>query len=169
MCTQTQICVHSSVVESRELGVREARSRFAELIDDAANGTTSFVTRHGRRAAAVVPAELAEQLLSAAQTSEVSNDHGADLTLRHDDGSVTVVQLKRYVAQGKEPEPRPAAPVSLPSPPAVGKTSLLARILDEAVSEGRQVLVFAPTGSDVDQLLARWGVQDADSKAQAAT
>jgi prevent-host-death family protein len=44
---------------------REARARFADLIDDAEHGNVTLVTRHGRPAAAIVPAALLEQFRDA--------------------------------------------------------------------------------------------------------
>lgn len=42
--------------------MREARARLAELLDDAERGNITLITRHGRTAAAIVPAALLEQL-----------------------------------------------------------------------------------------------------------
>ena len=42
--------------------MREARARFAELLDDAERGNVTLITRHGRTAAAIVPVALLGQL-----------------------------------------------------------------------------------------------------------
>jgi len=42
--------------------MREARARFAELLDDAERGNVTLITRHGRAAAAIIPAALLGQL-----------------------------------------------------------------------------------------------------------
>jgi prevent-host-death family protein len=42
--------------------MREARARFAELLDDAEQGNITLITRHGHAAAAIVPVELLGQL-----------------------------------------------------------------------------------------------------------
>jgi prevent-host-death family protein len=42
--------------------MREARARFAELLDDAERGNVTLITRHGRAAAAIVPVALLDQL-----------------------------------------------------------------------------------------------------------
>lgn len=44
-----------------EVPVSEARPRLAELVDDAAQGQVVYLTRHGRRVAAIVPADLPEK------------------------------------------------------------------------------------------------------------
>ncbi|UGQ14200.1 type II toxin-antitoxin system prevent-host-death family antitoxin [Yinghuangia sp. ASG 101] len=44
-----------------EIPVSEARPRLAELVDDAAHGRVVYLTRHGRRVAAIVPADLPEK------------------------------------------------------------------------------------------------------------
>jgi antitoxin Phd len=44
-----------------EVPVSEARPRLAELVDDAASGQVVYLTRHGRRVAAIVPADLPEK------------------------------------------------------------------------------------------------------------
>jgi prevent-host-death family protein len=42
--------------------MREARARFAELLDDAERGNITLITRHGHAAAAIVPVTLLGQL-----------------------------------------------------------------------------------------------------------
>lgn len=42
--------------------MREARARFAELLDAAERGNITVITRHGRATAAIVPAALLERL-----------------------------------------------------------------------------------------------------------
>ena len=42
--------------------MREARARFAELLDDAERGNVTVITRHGRAIAAIVPAALLDRL-----------------------------------------------------------------------------------------------------------
>jgi prevent-host-death family protein len=49
-------------MESGHASMREARARFAELLDDAERGNVTLITRHGRTAAAVVPVALLGQL-----------------------------------------------------------------------------------------------------------
>lgn len=44
-----------------EVAVSEARPRLAELVDEAAGGQVIYLTRHGRRVAAIVPADLPEK------------------------------------------------------------------------------------------------------------
>ena len=42
--------------------MREARARFAELLDDAERGNVTVITRHGRATAAIIPAALLDRL-----------------------------------------------------------------------------------------------------------
>jgi prevent-host-death family protein len=42
--------------------MREARARFAELLDDAARGDITLITRHGHATAAIVPITILERL-----------------------------------------------------------------------------------------------------------
>jgi len=49
-------------MELRHVSMREARAGFAGLLDDAERGDVTVITRHGRTAAAVVPAALLDQL-----------------------------------------------------------------------------------------------------------
>ena len=42
--------------------MREARARFAELLDAAERGNVTVITRHGRTTAAIVPAAFLDQL-----------------------------------------------------------------------------------------------------------
>jgi prevent-host-death family protein len=49
-------------MESGHASMREARARFAELLDDAEQGNVTVITRHGRATAAIVPAALLDRL-----------------------------------------------------------------------------------------------------------
>ena len=49
-------------MEPGSASVREARARFAELLDDAERGNITLITRHGHAAAAIVPVPLLGQL-----------------------------------------------------------------------------------------------------------
>ena len=49
-------------MESGNAGMREARARFAELLDDAERGNITLITRHGHAAAAIVPVTLLGRL-----------------------------------------------------------------------------------------------------------
>jgi prevent-host-death family protein len=49
-------------MESGQASMREARARFAELLDAAERGNVTVITRHGRATAAIVPAELLDRL-----------------------------------------------------------------------------------------------------------
>lgn len=49
------------VVSENEIGLREARAKIGELVNQAEyHGTTTYITRHGRRVAAIVPAQKKE-------------------------------------------------------------------------------------------------------------
>jgi prevent-host-death family protein len=45
----------------QEIAVSEARARLAELVETAETGTVTYLTRHGRRVAAIVPVDLPER------------------------------------------------------------------------------------------------------------
>ena len=49
-------------METGSATMREARARFAELLDEAERGNVTLITRHGRAAAAIVPAALLDRL-----------------------------------------------------------------------------------------------------------
>jgi prevent-host-death family protein len=49
-------------METGSASMREARARFAELLDDAERGNVTLITRHGRASAAIVPAALLDRL-----------------------------------------------------------------------------------------------------------
>src|SRR6266702_576869 len=49
-------------MESGQASMREARARFAELLDAAERGGVTVITRHGRATAAIVPAALLDRL-----------------------------------------------------------------------------------------------------------
>lgn len=57
-------------VEADELGAREARQQFAEVVNAAIRGRVTFITSRGRRVAAVVPLHVAEQAVEAEAESE---------------------------------------------------------------------------------------------------
>ena len=47
-----------------DISVSEARARLADLVAEAESGKVIYLSRHGRRAAAIVPADLPEQVSS---------------------------------------------------------------------------------------------------------
>jgi antitoxin Phd len=47
---------------SRDIPVTDARTRLADVIEQAGTGEITYLTRHGRRVAAIVPADVAEAL-----------------------------------------------------------------------------------------------------------
>jgi prevent-host-death family protein len=49
-------------MEPASASMREARARFAELLDDAEQGNITLITRHGHAAAAIVPVTLLGRL-----------------------------------------------------------------------------------------------------------
>ncbi len=52
-----------TVDPAHELPITDARVRLADVVNDAAyGGTVTYLTRHGRRVAAVVPSEAAEAM-----------------------------------------------------------------------------------------------------------
>jgi prevent-host-death family protein len=61
-------------MESGHASMREARARFAELLDDAERGNVTLITRHGRATAAIVPVALLGQL---GEPGEALPDPGA--------------------------------------------------------------------------------------------
>ncbi|MCF2528651.1 type II toxin-antitoxin system prevent-host-death family antitoxin [Yinghuangia soli] len=52
---------HEPLPTPHEVPVSEARPRLAELVDEAAGGSVVYLTKHGRRVAAIVPADLPEK------------------------------------------------------------------------------------------------------------
>jgi prevent-host-death family protein len=51
---------HVEASGARELPVAEARSRLAELIDAVSDGEFIYLTRRGKRVAALMPSDIAE-------------------------------------------------------------------------------------------------------------
>jgi prevent-host-death family protein len=56
-------------MDADRVSVREARARFADLLDEAERGEVTLVTRHGHDVAAIVPVSLLDRLMSADATS----------------------------------------------------------------------------------------------------
>jgi antitoxin Phd len=54
-----------AIPPQQEVAVSEARSRLAELVETAEGGNVVYLTRHGRRVAAIVPVDLPERAGSA--------------------------------------------------------------------------------------------------------
>lgn len=141
--------------------MREARARFADLLDDAERGTITFVTRHGRTAAAIAPAPLLEQLGQALNVL-AADAQGADIVLTAEDGSMVLMQVKSYSGgPGQDDQsmdadsarPRPMATgeaLVVTGPPGAGKSTLMRRIISEVMAEGEgRVLIFDAHGGYV--------------------
>ena len=59
---RTLRCSKLSYVSDREMGVEEARAKLGPLVNDAAvDGTITYLTRNGKRFAAIVPLSVVEQ------------------------------------------------------------------------------------------------------------
>jgi hypothetical protein len=62
-------------VNDRELGVEEARKVLGNLVDDAGlDGTVTYLTRRGRRFAAIVPLTLVTEAAAPGQPSPLEDD-----------------------------------------------------------------------------------------------
>jgi antitoxin Phd len=53
------------VLPEHEVAVSEARANLADLVDEAESGNVIYLTRHGHRVAAIVPADMPAQAGSA--------------------------------------------------------------------------------------------------------
>ena len=75
------------------IGVFDAKARLSELIDRALSGETIVVTRHGKRIAAVIPADDLELL----EALENARDAAAlDKAIAEDDGErATAADLRK--------------------------------------------------------------------------
>jgi prevent-host-death family protein len=68
---------HTEAMSEREIGMREGRAEFGELISRAEyGGEITYVTRHGRRVAAIVPLDrIAAPSTGAPKTGKPSTGH----------------------------------------------------------------------------------------------
>ena len=64
----------SSEAGTREASMREARARFADLLDGAERGNITLITRHGHAAAAIVPVTLLGQFAAPGEVPPHSDD-----------------------------------------------------------------------------------------------
>ena len=89
--------------------VTAARGRFSELVNRAAyDGETTYLVRHGRRLAAIVPAAMVEELEAAQDAADLANARAA---LAQDEPSVTLEQLRAELAAGPPGERPPETSV----------------------------------------------------------
>ena len=51
--------------DEADIPVSDARARLSDLVDEAEHGKVIYLSRHGRRVAALVPAEMPQQAASA--------------------------------------------------------------------------------------------------------
>ena len=81
--------------EMKTLQLREAKSRFSAVIDDATKGEPTIVTKHGRPAAMVVPIEDARRLYPDDRPSLASllMHMPCDLEIERDETPVRAIDL----------------------------------------------------------------------------
>jgi prevent-host-death family protein len=74
-----------------EMPVTAARDHFSDVVNRAAGGETTYLVRHGRRLAAVVPAAMLEELEAAEDATDLAD---AKAALAEDEPLVTLEQLR---------------------------------------------------------------------------
>jgi len=138
--------------------MREARARFAELLDDAEHGKVTFVTRHGRASAAIAPAPLLEQFGKALNALPPDGGGGADIMLMTEDGAMVLVEVKAYndpdrlgrpgeveeVGRGQDESLSRRDVLVVMGPPGTGKSAVLRRIIEQAMTESAPLLILNP-------------------------
>jgi prevent-host-death family protein len=123
-------------MESGQASMREARARFAELLDAAERGNVTVITRHGRATAAIVPAALLDRL-GKPDTEPLSPDagsavHAAATSLR--DALRTLEPLL-----GPETAPAEAVAHAVPYQARPGRPALVAASLADLRGPARGV------------------------------
>jgi prevent-host-death family protein len=113
-------------MESGHASMREARARFAELLDDAERGNVTLITRHGRAAAALVPVALLGQL---AEPGGARPDPEAGPALRAAAASLREALGALEPLLGREPAPAAAAAHAVPHQARPGRAGLVAASL----------------------------------------
>jgi prevent-host-death family protein len=118
--------MYTDCMESGHASMREARARFAELLDDAERGNVTLITRHGRAAAAIVPVALLGQL---AEPGEALSGPEADPALQAAAASLRDALGALEPLLGREPAPAAAAAHAVPHqarPGRPGRAGLVA-------------------------------------------
>ena len=117
--------------------MREARARFAELLDDAERGNVTLITRHGRAAAAVVPVALLSQL---AEPGEALPDPEARPALRAAAASLRDALCTLEPLLGQETASAAAAAHAVPHQARPGRAGLVAASLADLRGPARGVV-----------------------------
>jgi len=108
--------------------MREARARFAELLDDAERGNVTLITRHGRTAAAIVPVALLGQLGEAGAGGALP-DPEAGPALRAAVASLRDALGALEPLLGRETAPPAAVAYAVPHQARPGRAGLVAASL----------------------------------------
>ncbi len=106
--------------------MREARARFAELLDDAERGNVTLITRHGRAAAAIVPVALLGEL---GEPGEARPDPEAGPAIQAAAASLRDALDALEPLLGQETEPAAAAAHAVPRQARPGRAGLVAASL----------------------------------------
>ncbi len=124
-------------MESGQASMREARARFAELLDAAERGSVTVITRHGRATAAIVPAALLDRL---------GKPDGEPLPAEAGSAVQAAAAVLREALRALEPllgrEPAPAAAVAhaVPHQARPGRPALVAGSLADLRGPARGVV-----------------------------
>jgi prevent-host-death family protein len=113
-------------MESGHVSMREARARFAELLDDAEGGNVTLITRHGHAAAAIVPVALLAQLGKPGRTRP---DPEAGPALRAAVASLRDALRALGPLLGQETAPAAAAAHAVPRQARPGRAGVIAASL----------------------------------------
>jgi len=103
--------------------MREARARFAELLDDAERGNVTLITRHGRATAAIIPVTLLGQLT---EPGGARPDPQAGPTLQAAAASLRDALYALEPLLDQEPAPTAAAAPAVPHQARPGRPGLVA-------------------------------------------
>jgi prevent-host-death family protein len=110
-------------MEPAQASMREARARFAELLDAAERGSVTVITRHGHAAAAIVPAALLDRL-GKPEGEPLPPD--ADSAVQAAAGVLRDALRALESLPGRETAPAPAAAHAVPYQARPGRPALVA-------------------------------------------
>ena len=160
--------VYIQGVSENEIGLREGRAQFGELVSRAEYaGTITYITRHGRRVAAIVPLNVIKESAMTITVTDLANETGATVedVLALADQLTTLDSSEAVVASEVDGDVTLTAEAASAIREQLGKVVTYARTRegDDLDGWGDDVITMTQRGNEVSETSHVDGIDGKDT------